>query len=88
MEEAEKELTAVLHDLLVYHEDGDSVLLRNIGKHLPNCSSFHPGNSNLQRFGVREYLDLREKELGGSLVTTAWRVLRLRMEGTASRYGG
>jgi hypothetical protein len=26
--------------------------------------------------------------LGGSLVTTAWRVLRLRMEGTASRYGG
>jgi hypothetical protein len=25
--------------------------------------------------------------LGGSLVTTAWRVLRLRMEGTASRYG-
>jgi hypothetical protein len=25
---------------------------------------------------------------GGSLVTTAWRVLRLRMEGTASRYGG
>jgi hypothetical protein len=26
--------------------------------------------------------------LCGSLVTTAWRVLRLRMEGTASRYGG
>jgi hypothetical protein len=26
--------------------------------------------------------------LGGSLVTTAWRVLRLRMEGTPSRYGG
>jgi hypothetical protein len=26
--------------------------------------------------------------LGGSLVTTAWRVLRLRMEETASRYGG
>jgi hypothetical protein len=26
--------------------------------------------------------------LGGSLVTMAWRVLRLRMEGTASRYGG
>jgi hypothetical protein len=26
--------------------------------------------------------------LGGSLVTTAWRVLRLRMEKTASRYGG
>jgi hypothetical protein len=25
--------------------------------------------------------------LGGSVVTTAWRVLRLRMEGTASRYG-
>jgi hypothetical protein len=26
--------------------------------------------------------------LGGSLVTTGWHVLRLRMEGTASRYGG
>jgi hypothetical protein len=26
--------------------------------------------------------------LGGSLVTTAWRVLRLRMEETLSRYGG
>jgi hypothetical protein len=26
--------------------------------------------------------------LGGSLVTTAWRVLRLRMEEAASRYGG
>jgi hypothetical protein len=26
--------------------------------------------------------------LSGSLVTTAWRVLRLRMEETASRYGG
>jgi hypothetical protein len=26
--------------------------------------------------------------LGGPLVTTAWRVLRLRMEATASRYGG
>jgi hypothetical protein len=26
--------------------------------------------------------------LGESLVTTAWRVLRLRMEETASRYGG
>jgi hypothetical protein len=26
--------------------------------------------------------------LGGSLVTTAWRVLRLRMEETASRYAG
>jgi hypothetical protein len=26
--------------------------------------------------------------LVGSLVTTAWRALRLRMEGTASRYGG
>jgi hypothetical protein len=26
--------------------------------------------------------------LGGSLVITAWRVLRLRMEETASRYGG
>jgi hypothetical protein len=26
--------------------------------------------------------------LGGSLVTTAWRVLRLQMEETASRYGG
>jgi hypothetical protein len=26
--------------------------------------------------------------LGGSLVTTAWRVLRLRMEETASRYVG
>jgi hypothetical protein len=26
--------------------------------------------------------------LGGSLVTMAWRVLRLRMEETASRYGG
>jgi hypothetical protein len=26
--------------------------------------------------------------LGGSLVTAAWRVLRLRMEETASRYGG
>jgi hypothetical protein len=26
--------------------------------------------------------------LDGSLVTTAWRVLRLRMENTASRYGG
>jgi hypothetical protein len=26
--------------------------------------------------------------LGGSLVTTAWRVLRLRMEEKASRYGG
>jgi hypothetical protein len=26
--------------------------------------------------------------LGGSLVTTAWRVLRLRMEEMASRYGG
>jgi hypothetical protein len=26
--------------------------------------------------------------LGGSLVTTAWRVLRLRMEKTESSYGG
>jgi uncharacterized membrane protein len=26
--------------------------------------------------------------LGGYLVTTAWRVLRLRMEETTSRYGG
>jgi hypothetical protein len=26
--------------------------------------------------------------LSGSLVTTAWRVLRLRMEEKASRYGG
>jgi hypothetical protein len=26
--------------------------------------------------------------LGGSLVTTAWRVLRLRMEETPSSYGG
>jgi hypothetical protein len=26
--------------------------------------------------------------LGGSLVTTAWRVLRLRMEETLSKYGG
>jgi hypothetical protein len=26
--------------------------------------------------------------LGGSLVTTAWRVLRLQMEETPSRYGG
>jgi hypothetical protein len=26
--------------------------------------------------------------LGGSLLATAWRVLRLRMEETPSRYGG
>jgi hypothetical protein len=26
--------------------------------------------------------------LSGSLVTTAWRFIRLRMEETASRYGG
>jgi hypothetical protein len=30
----------------------------------------------------------RKFRVGGFLVTTAWRVLRLRMEETASRYGG
>jgi hypothetical protein len=36
------------------------------------------------------YYELKKHKpmLGGSLVTTAWRVLRLRMEGTPSRYGG
>jgi hypothetical protein len=31
---------------------------------------------------------MKRTMLGGSLVTTAWRVLRLRMEETPSRYGG
>jgi hypothetical protein len=31
---------------------------------------------------------LQRAMLSGSLVTTAWRVLRLRMEEKASRYGG
>jgi hypothetical protein len=31
---------------------------------------------------------LEESMLGGSLVATAWRVLRLQMEETPSRYGG
>jgi hypothetical protein len=33
---------------------------------------------------IKEY----KYHFGGSLVTTAWRVLRLRMEETPSRYGG
>jgi hypothetical protein len=34
------------------------------------------------------YNILIKSMLGGPLVTTAWRVLRLRMEETPSRYGG
>jgi hypothetical protein len=54
MGEVERELTAVLLALVHYSEDSGSMLLRNIGRHLPNCASFHPGDSNLQRFGVSE----------------------------------
>jgi hypothetical protein len=38
--------------------------------------------------GAIKLVRLHQTMLGGSLVTTAWHVLRLRMEGTASRYGG
>jgi hypothetical protein len=41
----------------------------------------------LHAFLLASYV-LHAPMLGGSLVTTAWRVLRLRMEGTPSRYGG
>jgi hypothetical protein len=39
-------------------------------------------------FDVTRFKSPRPSMLGGSLVTTAWRVLRLRMEDTASRCGG
>jgi len=45
----------------------------------PYLSSFVPQQSAARGGGTM---------LGGSLVTTAWRVLRLRMEEKASRYGG
>jgi hypothetical protein len=54
MGEAKRELTAVLLALLLYPEDSGSILLRNIGKHLPNCALFYPGDNNLQRFRVSE----------------------------------
>jgi hypothetical protein len=76
MGEAEREMAALLHALLLYHEDADSVLLRNIGRHLLNCSSFHPGDSNLQRFGVSEIRVLKGI-FGpkGEGVTGGWRKL-------------
>jgi hypothetical protein len=45
-------------------------------------------NGSIFGLTVKSFLKYVLKMLGGSLVTTAWRVLRLRMEGTASRYGG
>jgi hypothetical protein len=56
----------------------------NIGNYLPDYTKSIPYVSLpiiLRQFQCRTML-------GGSRVTTAWRVLRLRMEGTASRYGG
>jgi hypothetical protein len=45
---------------------------------------------HMETFNLKQLNEVVSKEalLGGSLVTTAWRVLRLRMEGTDSRYGG
>jgi hypothetical protein len=54
MGEAERELTTVLLALILYPEDSGSMLLRNIGKHLPNCASFHPVDCNLQTFEVSD----------------------------------
>jgi hypothetical protein len=44
---------------------------------------------DIPRMNKSSLLVLRELAmLGGSLVTMAWRILRLQMEETASRYGG
>jgi hypothetical protein len=45
---------------------------------------------HMERFNVKKLNGVEAKEpmLGGSLVTTAWRVLRLRMEEAPSSYGG
>jgi hypothetical protein len=50
----------------------------------------HQMNERSEYFDIFSFFTVivPEPMLGGSLVTTAWRVLRLRMEGMASRYGG
>jgi hypothetical protein len=50
---------------------------------LQQCDPFE--QMSLWNFGLQAK---NKGMLGGSLVTMAWRVLRLRMEETASRYGG
>jgi hypothetical protein len=57
--------------------EGSSVLIENGGTRLITFFAFC-----LLQLGNPKAM------LGGSLVTTAWCVLRLRMEGTPSRYGG
>jgi hypothetical protein len=52
-----------------------------------NLTRYKAGNILTKSANISFYRTLLPM-LGGSLVTTAWRVLRLRMEGTASRYGG
>jgi hypothetical protein len=51
-----------------------------------NCAAIQEIPSNFKE-PEGSSLCSQEPMLGGSLVTTAWRVLRLEMDGTASRYG-
>lgn len=70
--EAEGEVAAVLLALLLCSEDAGRTLLRNIDKHLPNCSSFNTGDRNLQRFGLFENRELKRMFApirGGKLFT-------------------
>jgi hypothetical protein len=53
--------------------------------------SYKVGQISFKTKFLKMYLgaaDISNPMLGGSLVTTAWHVLRLQMEERASRYGG
>jgi hypothetical protein len=52
-----------------------------------NCVAHSPDTFSLRNVKVVLSHELYQYMLGGSLVTTAWRVLKSRKEETTSRYG-
>jgi hypothetical protein len=60
------------------------------GRSALHMTTTGPGHYMYDVTSASAFLTSNKKSLmlGGSLVTTAWRVLRLRMEETASRYEG
>jgi hypothetical protein len=68
------------------HEQHHTISMRSDVREWTRVLLMNTLCSHLYRFCTTS--EQRPTILSGSLVTTAWRVLRLRMDETASRYGG